>query len=146
MITIDKSQIKSITLLSAKKARALPMWILANGKWWWLRSPGSNSNDAAFVLIDGSVICIGCDVNLGSGAVRPALTVENLPNLEIGETVKVLGRIAQYIGNDMVLFAKSIGYHQFDAENNDYEHSEIKAWLEEWLRRRLSGKSGVVQK
>lgn len=43
--------------------------------WWWLRSPGRNSNDAADVLHDGSVYDFGSDVNDSDDAVRPALWI-----------------------------------------------------------------------
>ncbi|MCL1832537.1 MAG: DUF6273 domain-containing protein [Oscillospiraceae bacterium] len=41
--------------------------------WWWLRSPGLGSIDAAGVYIDGSVCVSGCNVNSFNGGVRPAL-------------------------------------------------------------------------
>ena len=43
--------------------------------WWWLRSPGSNSNYAAYVYGVGSVIAYGYDVDYDIDAVRPALWV-----------------------------------------------------------------------
>lgn len=39
---------------------------------WWLRSPGSNSNDAAYVGYDGDVNVRGYNVNYSSVSVRPA--------------------------------------------------------------------------
>lgn len=41
--------------------------------WWWLRSPGSDSDSAAFVRDDGAVSCGGYDIESNSDAVRPAL-------------------------------------------------------------------------
>ncbi len=41
--------------------------------WWWLRSPGYDSNHAADVLDDGSVYANGGFVHVTSGSVRPAL-------------------------------------------------------------------------
>jgi hypothetical protein len=41
--------------------------------WWWLRSPGNNSNNAANVNDDGNVNINGNNVNNDSGGVRPAL-------------------------------------------------------------------------
>ena len=41
--------------------------------WWWLRSSGNNSNDAATVFPDGVVRGDGRNVNFDSRAVRPAL-------------------------------------------------------------------------
>ena len=45
--------------------------------WWWLRSPGLNSNSAAIVLSDGSVHLGGDDVSDGSGCIRPALWIDH---------------------------------------------------------------------
>jgi hypothetical protein len=41
--------------------------------WWWLRSPGNNSNNAANVNTDGNVNINGNNVSAESGGVRPAL-------------------------------------------------------------------------
>jgi hypothetical protein len=43
-----------------------------NASWWWLRSPGDNSCDAAAVYGDGWVGVTGLDVDFNDG-VRPAL-------------------------------------------------------------------------
>ena len=43
--------------------------------WWWLRSPGSLTTNAANVYYDGSVDCIGHYVNSESGAVRPVIVL-----------------------------------------------------------------------
>jgi hypothetical protein len=41
--------------------------------WWWLRSPGYNSDCAAFVNIDGFVIYYGGSVDYDSSGVRPVV-------------------------------------------------------------------------
>ena len=41
--------------------------------WWWLRSPGNNSNNAANVNNDGSLNMNGNNVNNNEAGVRPAL-------------------------------------------------------------------------
>ncbi len=43
--------------------------------WWWLRSPGSNQDEAAGVYVDGSVGEYGRNVNHVHGAVRPAMWI-----------------------------------------------------------------------
>ena len=43
--------------------------------WWWLRSPGNNSYNAAGVRRDGAVNYSGLDVHLDDGGVRPAMWV-----------------------------------------------------------------------
>jgi len=40
--------------------------------WWWLRSPGNNPNNAAYVNNDGNVNVNGNNVDNESGGVRPA--------------------------------------------------------------------------
>lgn len=44
--------------------------------WWWLRSPGYNSNFSALVISDGVVRVFGGNVSLSNGAVRPALWID----------------------------------------------------------------------
>ena len=49
----------------------------SNGNcWWWLRSPGDDSDGAANVNGGGSVYDRGSYVHSGSGAVRPALWID----------------------------------------------------------------------
>ena len=43
--------------------------------WWWLRSPGCNQSQAAFVDRAGSVYYYGDFVNFDKGCVRPALWI-----------------------------------------------------------------------
>ncbi len=43
--------------------------------WWWLRSPGCDSGEAAIVFLDGSVCTRGLHVGNSEGAVRPALWI-----------------------------------------------------------------------
>ena len=47
--------------------------------WWWLRSPGNNSNYAAFVDYDGCVYGSGYYVTYDENAVRPALWINLEP-------------------------------------------------------------------
>ena len=43
--------------------------------WWWLRSPGRDQNDAAYVRGDGEVLCHGINVDDDGNCVRPAMWV-----------------------------------------------------------------------
>lgn len=45
------------------------------GKWWWLRSPGSNLLSAASVYEDGSVYDTGINIDYTDGGVRPAMWI-----------------------------------------------------------------------
>ena len=61
---------------------------MVNGQatcWWWLRSPGSDQDDAAYVSVDGRVNSVGLLVDLDYGiygglhCVRPALWINLEP-------------------------------------------------------------------
>lgn len=137
MIHIGNECIESIDLLSVEEAEALPVWMLCCGKWWWLRSPGFNSARAAGVNFTGSVRVYGHGVSDNSDSVRPALHLSHLPELEFGETVKVFGRLAQYIGDGKILFSEPIFQARFDERLNVYRTSEVKMKLDEWLKKEL---------
>ena len=64
-----------IYLLSIAEANALDSSIRNIGSMWWLRSPGGNSNSAAFVSDDGHVDRYGYAGVIESG-VRPALNLK----------------------------------------------------------------------
>lgn len=133
MFTIKNKDVISSDLLSVEETENIPTWILANGEWWWLRSPGYNSYHAVIIHSNGYIYNIGRDIDYYTVEVRPALKVLNLSELEIGETVKVFNRMAQYIGNGKVLLCESIFKSRFDEESNNYETSEVKYKLDEWF-------------
>ena len=64
-----------IYLLSISEANALDSSIRNDGSWWWLRSPGDDSDSAAFVREDGDVYASGDDV-VSEDGVRPALNLK----------------------------------------------------------------------
>ena len=47
----------------------------AGACWWWLRSPGDETHDAADVNFNGSVYCGGFGVNFRFNAVRPVIVL-----------------------------------------------------------------------
>ncbi|MBR6158489.1 MAG: hypothetical protein IKQ27_16165, partial [Lachnospiraceae bacterium] len=72
---IEIPGITGATLLSAEEAEELDIDILKASGCWWLRSPGTYGDLAAFVDgVDGDVYDFGRDV-LGSFGVRPALII-----------------------------------------------------------------------
>lgn len=147
MISIKSEDIESIYLLSIQQAERLPKYILAIGDSWWLRSPGTFCG-AVEVDENGNVNYFGLKVDYNRGGVRPALKIKNLDllNLEIGETVKVFGLLAQCIGDNSVLLCESITNHRFDSKSNDYETSEVKRFIEEWLKERRPEKKVEITK
>lgn len=142
MISIKDEDVESIYLLSVNEAEDIPKYILANGEDWWLRSPGYYSVYAAFVYVDGAVSSVGYSIDDDTIFARPALKINNLEslNLEIGETVKVLGLMAQYIGGNSVLLCEGIAMQRFatrfDNKISDYETSEVKRFIDKWFKKK----------
>lgn len=135
MISIKNEDVESIYLLSAEEAEKLPEWILANGAFWWLQSPGGEATWAAAVYGTGAVDCEGFVIDGHCFGIRPALKIKSLDamNLKVGEVVEVFDRMAQYIGNNSVLLCKNIGDGIFDRKSNNYKKSEIRKVVELWL-------------
>jgi len=44
--------------------------------WWWLRSPGNNQDNAAYITDDGTVYLRGYGVYRVDRAVRPAMWID----------------------------------------------------------------------
>lgn len=148
MKEINQKYIKNITLLSRDEAEKLPQDIRKFSTWWWLRSVGVDFNSAAYVFDTGIVNYLGYDVNNTDPGVRPALICDNLESLDfkIGDYVTALGKIWQYIGNDMILLSgepltRMAFRKESDAPDaNVYEKSDVKKYLDNWLKTNKSYK------
>jgi len=57
--------------------------------WWWLRSPGNNSNNASNVNNDGEINTNGNNINNTSGGVRPALSPTSCSEKPLGPSGRV---------------------------------------------------------
>lgn len=124
----DIDEVDEITLLSVEEAEKIPDSVRACGKWWWLRSLGDCQNYAAIVHYDGYVYRGGYDVDIDGRAVRPAFRINNLKS-EIGEPVRVSKIWCTVIDKDLVLANHPICNHRFDEKSNNWETSEIKAFI-----------------
>ena len=123
------------------------------GSWWWLRSPGSNTNYASSVDYYGYVDTYGDDVHYDDEGVRPALHLnlsssrvqkgERLPVslksaewdvVELGtyEGSPIRWRVLSVNGNDVFLLSDQIlTYKKYNEEDKDltWEDSTLRAWL-----------------
>ncbi len=132
-------EISEITLLSVNEAKALSREVRKTGSWWWLRLPGMDPNDAAFVNNCGEVITIGnCVISL-YGGVRPALRFSNSESLNLvpGVSFEVGGERWTIIDDGLALCDRIIEKSVFRTDTNapdanDYEKSDVKTWLENW--------------
>ena len=120
LLTVDEAE-----QLLTKKDRAC-------GSWWWLRSPGDYQDYAVDVDEDGFVYACGGIVNGYGVGVRPALRIDNLEstNLKIGDEFYIGEQQFKIISYYLALCNSIVGYTRFDAKSNDYETSEIKAYVD----------------
>lgn len=109
--------------------------------WWWLRSPGSTCVDAAHVYSNGAVDFDGHYIINDDYVIRPALRYSNLKSEIIKSKIKenafVFNEIRWVIidkENEIAITEMPIAFRRFDAESNDYESSEIRKWLLNWLK------------
>lgn len=109
--------------------------------WWWLRTHGKSDN-AACVNVDCSLQQDGyvvCDKDI---AVRPALHI----NTDHLQTLPRSKGYIQFAGikwlpldeeSGLLLTNKPVCLHRFDRKSNDYEQSEIRAYLNNELLNEL---------
>ena len=126
---------ESLELLTLEEVNQLPQKVRSYICWWWLKSPGQFDDFALGVGKDGTVYSHGCIVD-DTGAVRPVLTVSNLDssNLELYDNYQLLDNFWIYIGDNKFLYDGIPVKHIFDKDSNDYESSEIKGYLDNWLK------------
>jgi hypothetical protein len=122
-----------ITLLTAEEYERYEPKIPTINDRWWLRSPGSGQLYAKYVSDAGGVPNYGDRVNTDDGAVRPALKSEII-DLPIGERFIALGNRWTVIDTGLAISNESVAHRRFDCESNDWETSELRAWLEDWAK------------
>ena len=129
----EKNNIIGITLLPKFDYYSLSHNIPALDEPWWLKPAESCSNMCA--IADGrSYVSDAADVP----AVRPAL-IAKAYNFTVGHEVDYGGKRWTYIGDNYFLcntaFCKmAFRKDENAADANDYESSDIKAYLDNWFR------------
>ena len=69
---MDHKRQKAISVLTPLASKGVNIGVHDCMGWWWLRSPGNNSNNAANVNNNGNINQNGNNVNNNQVAVRPA--------------------------------------------------------------------------
>ena len=96
---------------------------------WWLRSPGHTDYCAAYVGGIGYVDFFGRRVDLEFG-VRPAFRISHLSGFKPGDKITVSTKtVCTVICNDTALADSIVCKHRFDPKSNNYNNSEIKAYI-----------------
>ena len=137
-LNILKNQQDKIFLLSIEEYEKYKKYIPSINTWWWLQSPGSNSCRAANVSSDDSVDNLGDFVYYDFGAVRPALKIskQEFENLNLGDRFVKHDFPWIKISNYLAIAEIPIAFRRFDKISNNYDNSEIKQFLQDWLKRR----------
>lgn len=104
----------------------------------WLRSPGYNSNYAAIVYNDGSADNGGGVIEAHDVAVRPAIKFNNTALRARGELFTKYGTTWVVIDpfEQIAIAENPIHFMGFDRFSNDYESSDVRAFLRLWSDKR----------
>ena len=123
-----------ITLLSLEEYTKYKDIIpLINDDWWWLKDDLFESDRAVLCISDFGVLCNDCVYDNG---VRPVLktNLSNLNSLNPGNHIRIGSKSFTILSWDefelVALCDELIATRQFDPDNNEWETSELKQWLE----------------
>lgn len=127
-----KNDIESVTLLSIEEYRKNKDIIPVSRSWWWIRSPGTYKKNAAYVFIDGEAYQEGYKVYSNSASVRPVfyLRPEIMEGLRPMDKVVIGNFPATVLSNGACLLDSDVCNHRFDEDDNNWEQSEIKQFIE----------------
>lgn len=128
--------IKSITLLSEEEFNSYKDFTpQIDHQIWWLRTAYYLPHRACAVFANSYVG--NAPVSSYAIGVRPALIIEN-ENFELCQRLEALGYSWTVLSvqeeSAYVLCDEIVAHHRFDDEQNDFETSEIKRFLEGWLK------------
>lgn len=123
--------------------------------WWWLRSPGDESDYVAGISDSAFVYDYGSIVNCSDVAVRPALKISDSIRTKLRKFIPVINanKLQTYhrfgdrivfngvtwmkLSDDIYISEMPIDFRRFDASSNNYETSEIRQFLLKWFEERL---------
>lgn len=129
-------EITGITLMPIEEYAVYTENIPIISEWWWLRSPGWYPDYAAYVDYDGSIDCAGDSVTIEYNAVRPVLLgsfkdYKDIVEFEFADHSWIV------LSKNMAICKDYINRRRFDGKTNNYASSEVKEFLEKWLREAL---------
>lgn len=152
-IELDPSEVVSVDLLDIEEASLFVADVLAYPRFWWLRSSGRYSDNAAVVFDTGDISKDGLSVDYSGIAVRPAIqfTAES-DYFNDGDIVSVFGyRWVFYhdvfgapFGALLAPDEEPLAVMPFsEYGNNDYRFSGVKHWLDDWFKRQTGRKNAT---
>ena len=129
-------EIKELRLLTKEEYKENKEKIQIFHGWWWLQDADTNKYNACCVNKNGNVY----NYNIRQPIyVRPALVVYGVNSYHIiGEKYRFFGYKWTLISAENekgILFCDTyIDERRFDAKSNKWDESELKLWLENWLK------------
>lgn len=138
--------IRGVTLLSVEEAEnLLTQWericiYKEYPYWWWLRSPGSSEDYAAYVGTDGTIYRSGVRTDFDNNCVRPVLILSDIgsSNLQIGDIFEFGDNNFKIISSKYALCERAIEKCAFRKDSgergaNVYEKSDVKKIVDKWF-------------
>lgn len=149
---VDKIEIAEATLLSETEARE---WLTQDERMyknrWWLRTQGNWVNYAQCVFRIGQIDKDGTFVSFQNICVRPALKINITdPCVSKGDTFRFGGYEFKIINSELAwMYKDDIGPYLFRYDSgaddaNDYEVSDVKKYIEEWLKKTVLETTGEI--
>lgn len=139
-------QINGITLLSDEEYEATKKHIKPIYLDWWLRTPSTSDIHAKYVGWNNGVSYAGAPVFNDEG-VRPALKINlDNTNLKINDSFE-FGEYKwtvisdNYALCDIPLCRMPFKHNATGSNENNYEESDVKEFIESWLANRISVKA-----
>ena len=129
-------EIKNITLLDSIEYAKYKN-IISNGSFWWLKDRNLYTDQINIVLPNGNISKEYVD---GLNDVRPALII-NSSNLLPKNIIHLFNYTWTVLDNNIILCDKAIAYMCFNEiyqPNINYNNSNIKEYLENWLKKQLT--------
>ncbi len=137
IVSLKDTEITGATLLSVNEFKEYKDNIPLLRESWWLRSPGVWNYEKAEAYEVRYINCVNNIVH-SVYAIRPALQISNLANVEVGDKIKFGEYTFTIISPKYALCNDIIGYGAFrkdwKAEDaNVYEASDVKKIIDDWF-------------
>ena len=134
---LSRITVEGLTLLTAEEFHTGQKYIKpVDGKWWWLKTPGTTQYDVMCVDLNGNIYANGMSINNPLNYVRPAMHFRTEGSLNPGESFVFGGYdwtvIAPGLALSDTLFCRmSYRRDTRTAYTNRYSTSDIRAFLDE---------------
>ena len=147
-ISTQDIEITGVTLLSREEYEEYYKMIPPVPFYWWLRSPGSDRREAAYVVSEKNVRKSSHDSKESGNpchknfeyypvtqvfGIRPVLLITG-HDLKSGDILKLADKEWTVLSDTLAICNDLIGMCHFNTGTNDYEFSDVEMYLETWAK------------